>query len=78
MENAWAAGDLAQLDYEYKFQNNPSLFRIRSIINGIATLGQLSDRSDNYLGVDTTIAVDDPDLVRPYPEVLAQYSRHIH
>lgn len=78
MENGWAVGDLAQLDYEYKVQNNPSLFRIRSIINGIATLGQLSTDSDDYEGLDTTIAVDDPDLVRPYPEILAQYSRHVH
>lgn len=78
MENVWAVGDLAQLDYEYKVQNNPSLFRIRSIINGIATLGQLSTDSDDYEGLDTTIAVDDPDLVRPYPEILAQYSRHVH
>lgn len=68
--------DLAQIDSEYKELGNPSLFRIRSIRGNTATLGQLSDNSDRYLGVDTTIDLDDPDLVRPYPEVLAMYPRH--
>lgn len=67
-------GDLVQIDSEWKEIGNPSLFRIRSISrDGVATLGQLSDRHSGYIGVDTTIGVDDPDLVAPYPEVLAMY-----
>jgi hypothetical protein len=77
MTNDWAVGDLAQLDHEYKVQNNPSLFRIRSITNGQAILGQLDPDDDDYHGLDTSIALDDPDLVRPYPEILAQYPRHV-
>lgn len=69
--------DLVQIDSEYKEVHNPSLFRIRSIKGNTATLGQLSDTSNRYLGVDTTIDLDDPDLVRPYPEILAMYSRHV-
>jgi len=69
--------DLVQIDSEYKEVGNPSLFRIRSIKGNTATLGQLSDTSNRYLGVDTTIDLDDPDLVRPYPEILAIYSRHV-
>ncbi len=68
--------ELVQLDSEYRVHGNPSLFRIRSIKGNTATLGQLSDTSNRYVGVDTTIDLDDPDLVRPYPEVLAMYPRH--
>ncbi|UCN12771.1 MULTISPECIES: hypothetical protein [Mycobacterium avium complex (MAC)] len=67
-------GDLVQIDSEWKEIGNPSLFRIRSISrDGVATLGQLSDQHSGYIGIDTTIGVDDPDLVAPYPEVLAMY-----
>ena len=67
-------GDLVQIDSEWKEIGNPSLFRIRSISSeGVATLGQLSDQHNRYIGIDTTIGVDDPDLVAPYPEVLAMY-----
>ncbi|MBU8839057.1 hypothetical protein KL865_22470 [Mycolicibacterium goodii] len=41
--------------------------------DGVATLGQLSDQHSGYIGIDTTIGVDDPDLVAPYPAVLAMY-----
>ncbi|OBK36965.1 hypothetical protein A5658_04710 [Mycobacterium sp. 1245111.1] len=74
MEKTWAVGDLVQLDYEYKIQNNPALFRIRSIVHGIATLGQLSTDSDEYLGVDTTVAVDDPDDCRFSNKVATSHS----
>lgn len=70
-------GDLVQLHDEYKNHGNPSLFKIRSIHDGQAVLGQLSADSDGFWVVDTTIAVDDPDLVSPYPEILETYSRHV-
>lgn len=70
-------GDLVQLDSEYKQIGNPSLFRIREIVDGEAVLGQLRDDSDEYGGLDTWVALDDPDLVAPYPEVLAMYPRHV-
>ena len=69
-------GDLAQLDSEYKVHGNPSLFRIREIDGNTATLGQLSDDDDDYHGIDTAVDLDSPELVRPYPEILAMYSRH--
>lgn len=72
-ETRFRLGDLVQLDAEYKQIGNPSLFRIRDITGNTATLGQLSDDRDEYIGVDTSIDLDDPDLVRPYPEVLAMY-----
>lgn len=69
-------GDLVQLKYEYEVMGNPSLFRIRRISRGIAVLGQLSPDSDTYCGLDTTVSVDDPDLITPHAEVLAMYPRH--
>lgn len=70
-------GDLVQIDSEWTEIGNPSLFRIRSISrDGVATLGQLSDQHSGYIGIDTTIGVDDPDLVAPYPEVLAMYPNY--
>jgi len=70
-------GDLVQIDSEWTEMGNPSLFRIRSISGeGVAILGQLSDQHSRYIGIDTTIGVDDPDLVAPYPEVLAMYPNH--
>ncbi|ORW08554.1 MULTISPECIES: hypothetical protein [Mycolicibacter] len=68
-------GDLVQLDHEYRVMGNPSLFRIRSITAGKALLGQLSDRTDGYIGIDTEVDLSDPELVAPYPEVLAMYPR---
>jgi hypothetical protein len=67
-------GDLVQLRYEYEVMGNPSLFRIRSIRKGVAVLGQLStDASRDYCGLDTTVELNDPDLIAPHPEVLAMY-----
>lgn len=66
-----------QLRHEYEVMGNPSLFRIRSIHQGAAVLGQLSPEEDGYFGLDTTIAVDDPDLILPHPEILKMYSRHV-
>lgn len=70
-------GDLVQLREEYEVHRNPSLFRIRRIHNGVAQLGQLSDDSDDYCGLDTSVALDDPDLIEPHPEILQMYSRHV-
>ncbi len=78
MAEGFTVGDLVQLDSEYKHVGNPSLFRIRSIAGGKAILGQLSDSSDGYIGVDTEVDLEDPDLVRPYPEVLQMYPHHGH
>ncbi|MEB3023472.1 MULTISPECIES: hypothetical protein [Mycolicibacter] len=65
--------DLVQLDSEYKDLGNPSLFQIRSISAGKAILGQLGEVPNQYVGVDTEVELDSPDLVAPYPEVLALY-----
>ena len=73
----FSRGDLVQLRHEYEVMGNPSLFRIRSIRNGEAVLGQLSSDDDSYCGLDTTIAIDDPDLMEPVPEVLDMYRRHV-
>lgn len=69
-------GDLVQLKEEYEW-GNASLFRIRKISRGIATLGQLDPDSDRYCGIDTDISINDPDLIKPHAEVLAMYSRHV-
>jgi hypothetical protein len=68
-------GDLVQLRSEAQW--NPSLFRIRSIFAGKAVLGQLSPDDDEYCGVDTEIALDNPELIAPSPEILTMYSRHV-
>jgi hypothetical protein len=73
----FSRGDLVQLRHEYEVMGNPSLFRIRRINKGVAVLGQLSTDSDHYCGIDTTITVDDPDLIAPHPEILEMYSRHV-
>lgn len=70
--------DLVQIKDEYEIMGNPSLFRIRSISRGKAILGQLDTDSNRYLGVDTEIDIDDPQLIKPHPEVLAMYARHVH
>lgn len=77
MAARFARGDLVQLRDEYVVGGNPSLFRIRSIRNGEAVLGQLGTDDDHYHGVDTLVALDDPELIEPYPEILAMYSRHV-
>ncbi|WP_071288725.1 hypothetical protein [Mycolicibacterium llatzerense] len=69
--------DLVQLKDEYEVMGNASLFRIRSIANGKAVLGQLDTDSNRYLGVDTEIDIDDPQLIVPHREVLEMYSRHV-
>lgn len=73
----FSRGDLVQLRYEYEVIGNPSLFRIRRINKGVAVLGQLDPDSDAYCGIDTTVEVDDPDLIAPRPEILQMYSRHV-
>lgn len=73
----FSRGDLVQLRDEYEIHRNPSCFRIRRIHNGVAVLGQLDPDSDDYCGLDTTIDVDDPDLIAPHPEILEMYSRHV-
>ena len=76
-ESRFKRGDLVQLHHEYVVGRNPSLFRIRRIYSGIATLGQLSPDSDNFIGVDTEVEMDDPDLIEPHAEILQMYSRHV-
>lgn len=76
-QRRFSRGDLVQLREEYEVGGNPSLFRIRSIDNGVAVLGQLSPDHDRYCGIDTTIELDDPDLIEPHPEILEMYSRHV-
>lgn len=73
----FAEGDLVQLKTEYEVHGNPSLFRIRTITGRQARLGQLSSTSDGFVGVDTWIDLDDPELIAPHPEILRQYERHI-
>ena len=70
-------GDLVQLREEYEVHGNPSLFRIRRIYNGVATLGQLNPDSDSFCGVDTDVELDDPELIEPHAEILQMYSRHV-
>lgn len=70
-------GDLVQLRHEYEVGGNPSLFRIRRIHQGFAVLGQLNPDEDDFRGLDTTIGVDDPDLITPHPEILEMYSPHV-
>ena len=62
-DSRFRVGDLVQIDSEYREGGNPSLFRIRHIARGVATLGQLSSNSPwRYIGTDTAIELDDPDL----------------
>lgn len=70
-------GELVQLGGEYTEMGNPSLFRIRSIAKGKAVLGQLSDTTNAYIGIDTEVELDDPDLVAPHSKVLAMYPNHV-
>jgi hypothetical protein len=77
MAPKFGRGDLVQLKDEYEVGGNPSLFRIRSVRNGEAVLGQLCTDDDHYHGVDTLVALDDPELIAPHPEILAMYSRHV-
>lgn len=76
MAARFAVGDLVQLRHEYEVMGNPSLFRIRSVEGSTAVLGQLSEDSDDYVGADTEIDTDDPDLIAPRPEILQMYRRH--
>ncbi|OHU76126.1 hypothetical protein [Mycobacteroides chelonae] len=70
-------GDLVQIKSEYLEGGNPSLFRIREIVGDEALLGQLSSTQDGFHGADTSIRLDDPDLIAPYPEILQRYARHL-
>lgn len=76
MAATFSRGDLVQLKSEYEVGGNPSLFRIRSVRNGEAVLGQLGTDDDHYHGVDTVVALDDPELITPHPEILTMYARH--
>ena len=71
----FAVNDLVELRTESKF--NRSLFRIKDIDGPEITLGQLSDRTGEYIGVDTLLNIDDPEdadeLMRARPEVVAEY-----
>ncbi|WP_078294592.1 hypothetical protein [Mycobacterium sp. D16R24] len=77
MTQRFQVGDLVQLKSEYLEGGNSSLFRIREIIGGQALLGQLSSTQDGFLGADTSVSLDDPDLIAPYPEILQRYARHL-
>lgn len=74
---AFQVRDLVQLRYEYEVQRNPSCFRIVEIRGAQAVLGQLSPDGDGYVGCDTVIDLGDPDLIRPHPEILEMYARHV-
>ncbi|TLH48579.1 hypothetical protein [Mycolicibacterium aubagnense] len=67
--------DLVQLRSEAQW--NPSLFRIKSATAKQLVLGQLSDSSDGYVGLDTAVDLTDPesaaDVIAAGPEILAQY-----
>lgn len=76
MSRRFRRGALVQLKTEYEM-GNPSLFRIRSIFQNRAVLGQLGTDDDDFHGVDTEIDLDDPELIEPHPEILAMYSRHV-
>ena len=69
--------DLVQVKSEYVVHGNPSLFRIREIVDGRALLGQLSSEEDGFIGTDTWVDLDDPELIAPYPEILQRYARHV-
>lgn len=77
MTKHFKRGDLVQIRDEYEVHGNPSCFRIKRIARGKAVLGQLGTDDDHYHGVDTEIALDDPELIEPHPEILAMYSRHV-
>lgn len=77
MTKRFQVGDLVQLKTEYLEGGNPSLFCIREIDDGQALLGQLSSTQDGFHGADTSVSLDDPDLITPYPEILQRYSRHL-
>lgn len=76
-ERRFKVGDLVQINSEYLVHGNPSLFRIRDIVGEDALLGQLSSQADGFVGTDTWIGLDDPELVRPHPEILLRYARRI-
>lgn len=75
MSSPFKAGDLVQLRSEAQW--NPSLFRIRSATSKQLVLGQLSDTSSRYIGVDTSVDLTDPesaaDVIAASPEILALY-----
>lgn len=76
-EGRFRVGDLVQRKTEYLRFGHHNMFRIRAITAGTAVLGRLAPDSDGYIGPDTTLELDNPDLIAPYPELLALYSRHL-
>ncbi|MEM6107430.1 hypothetical protein AAHS21_14485 [Mycobacterium sp. 050272] len=75
MTRRFDVGDLVQIKSEYEEHGNPSLFRIHEIAGGQARLGQLSSQYDGFIGTDTWIDLDDPDLIAPHREILQRYAR---
>jgi hypothetical protein len=75
MTKRFELGDLVQIKSEYEEHGNPSLFRIREIAGGQARLGQLSSQDDGFVGTDTWIDLDDPELIAPHQEILKRYAR---
>lgn len=74
MTKRFDVGDLVQIKSEYEEHGNPS-FRIREITGGQARIGQLSSQYDGFIGTDTWIDLDDPELIRPRREILRRYAR---
>lgn len=75
MTHGYSVGDLVELASETDW--NPSLFRIREVTDEHIILGQLSDISQEYAGIDTCITIADPEemaeLVPATAERLAIY-----
>ncbi|ORA61039.1 hypothetical protein EJ571_24945 [Mycobacteroides franklinii] len=69
-------GDFVQLKSEYLAHGNPSLFQIVEINDGEALLGQLSSTEDGFVGAGASAALDDPELIAAFPEILQRYARH--
>lgn len=75
MTKRFDVGDLVQINSEYEEHHNPSPFRIREITGGQARIGQLSSQHDSFIGTDTWIDLDDPELIRPHRQILQRYTR---
>lgn len=75
VSTTWKVGDLVQLRTEAQW--NPSLFRIKTATSKKLVLGQLSDRTDEYIGLDTAIDLTDPEdaaeVIAASEEILAEY-----
>ncbi len=75
MTKRFDVGELVQIKSEYEEHGNPSLFRIREITDGQARIGQLSSQYEGFIGTDTWINLEDPELIAPHPEILQRYAR---